>query len=326
MPSDTAADAPVTTEELTGFLRDMLLIRRFEEKAGQLYGMGLIGGFCHLYIGQEAVVTGLSAAARPLDRSITSYRSHGHLLACGVPPAAIMAELTGRASGLSGGKGGSMHMAAPERGFFGGHAIVGAQVPIGAGLAFADRYAGEDRVSFVYYGDGAAQQGQIAETYALAQMWNLPMVFVIENNRTASPGSPKQVELTALAAAHGIASEVVDGMDVLAVRQAGRRAAQRCRAGRGPALLEMRTHRYRGHSLADPAGQHSRDDTRRIRAERDPVEHVRRRLRDRGTGEDTLKRIDDAVREEIAEAARLARDAPEPRDDSLFDHLAMVQE
>lgn len=322
MPAGTAAAAPsATTEELTDFYRDMLLIRRFEEKAGQLYGMGLIGGFCHLYIGQEAIVTGLTAAANPGDRSITSYRGHGHLLACGVAPEAIMAELTGRVTGVSGGKGGSMHMAAPERGFYGGNGVVGVQVPIGTGLAFADRYNGENRVSFIYLGDGAAMQGQVHEACMLARKWQLPAVFVIENNRADQGESPA---LGGLGAAHGIPAEAIDGMDVLAVRAAGRKAAGHCRAGKGPFILEMRTHRYRGHSLADPAGQRGREETRRIRAARDPIDHVRRLLLEAGVSEAELKRIDAEARARIAEAAQAAREAPEPSEEALWADIRAV--
>ncbi len=237
----------VSKDELLKYYREMLLIRRFEEKAGQLYGMGLIGGFCHLYIGQEAVVVGLEAAAKDGDKRLTSYRDHGHMLACGMDPKGVMAELTGRSGGYSGGKGGSMHMFSKEKHFYGGHGIVGAQVPLGAGLAFADKYLGNDNVTFTYFGDGAANQGQVYETYNMAELWNLPVVFVIENNQyamgTSVKRSTKSPSLWERGAAYGIKGEAVDGMDVLAVKAAGIKAVAACRAGEGPYILEMKTYR-----------------------------------------------------------------------------------
>ena len=239
--------------DLIKFYRDMLLIRRFEEKAGQLYGMGLIGGFCHLYIGQEAVVVGLEAAARDGDKRITSYRDHGHMLACGMDPNGVMAELTGRSGGYSKGKGGSMHMFSKEKNFYGGHGIVGAQVPLGAGLAFADRYRENNCVTFTYFGDGAANQGQVYETFNMAALWKLPVIFVIENNQyamgTAQERSTSSPEIYTRGEAFGIKGEAVDGMDVIAVKTAGEKAADYCRAGKGPYILEIKTYRYRGHSL-----------------------------------------------------------------------------
>ena len=256
-PAASKTEASNTSkDELLKYYRDMLLIRRFEEKAGQLYGMGLIGGFCHLYIGQEAVVVGLEAAAKEGDKRVTSYRDHGHMLACGMDPNGVMAELTGREGGYSKGKGGSMHMFSREKHFYGGHGIVGAQVPLGAGLAFADKYLGNDNVTFVYYGDGAANQGQVYETYNMAELWDLPVVFVIENNQyamgTSVKRSTKSTSLFGRGEAFGIPGEQVDGMDVLAVRAAAQRAIERARAGEGPTLLECLTYRFRGHSLADP--------------------------------------------------------------------------
>ncbi|HEY5225411.1 MAG TPA: pyruvate dehydrogenase (acetyl-transferring) E1 component subunit alpha, partial [Methylovirgula sp.] len=240
-------------EELSAY-KDMLLIRRFEEKAGQMYGMGLIGGFCHLYIGQEAVVVGMMRAAKPGDQTITGYRDHGHMLACGIDPKTVMAELTGRRGGLSKGKGGSMHMFSREKNFFGGHGIVGAQVPIGTGLAFANRYRGNDNVSFTYFGDGAANQGQVYESFNMAELWKLPIVFVIENNFYAMGTSVKRasamVDLAKRGSSFDIPGERVDGMDVRAVTAAARRAADWCRAGKGPIILEMQTYRYRGHSMS----------------------------------------------------------------------------
>ena len=260
--------------DLLKFYRDMLLIRRFEEKAGQLYGMGLIGGFCHLYIGQEAVVVGLEAAARDGDKRITSYRDHGHMLACGMDPNGVMAELTGRSGGYSKGKGGSMHMFSKEKNFYGGHGIVGAQVPLGAGLAFADRYRENNCVTFTYFGDGAANQGQVYETFNMAALWKLPVIFVIENNQyamgTAQERSTSSPEIYTRGEAFGIKGEAVDGMDVIAVKTAGDKAADYCRAGKGPYILEIKTYRYRGHSMSDPAKYRTREEVQKMRAQEIP--------------------------------------------------------
>ena len=247
----------VSAEELKTFYRDMLLIRRFEEKAGQLYGMGLIGGFCHLYIGQEAVVVGLEAATEDGDKRVTTYRDHGHMLACGMEPGGVMAELTGREGGYSRGKGGSMHMFSTDKHFYGGHGIVGANVPLGAGLAFADKYLDNGRVTFTYFGDGAANQGQVYETFNMAALWDLPVIFVIENNQyamgTSMARSTSTPDIYTRGAAFGIPGEAVDGMDVLAVKEAGEKAVAHCRSGKGPYILEVKTYRYRGHSMSDPA-------------------------------------------------------------------------
>jgi pyruvate dehydrogenase E1 component alpha subunit len=312
-----AAQANVSAEELRRYYRDMLLIRRFEEKAGQLYGMGLIGGFCHLYIGQEAVVVGLEAAAEPGDKRITSYRDHGHMLACGMDPRGVMAELTGRIGGYSKGKGGSMHMFSKERHFYGGHGIVGAQVPLGAGLAFADKYLGNGRVTFTYFGDGAANQGQVYETYNMAELWLLPVVFVIENNQyamgTAVARATKSTSLWGRGAAYGIEGEEVDGMDVLAVKAAGERAVAHCRSGKGPYILEVKTYRYRGHSMSDPAKYRTREEVQKIKDERDPIERVRQLLLLGGHAtEEDLKAIDREIKEIVNEAAEFAKESPEP--------------
>jgi pyruvate dehydrogenase E1 component alpha subunit len=318
MAARKGAPAPnVSRDELLKYYRDMLLIRRFEEKAGQLYGMGLIGGFCHLYIGQEAVVVGLEAAAREGDTRITSYRDHGHMLAAGMDPGGVMAELTGRAGGYSKGKGGSMHMFSREKHFYGGHGIVGAQVPIGAGLAFADRYLGRNNVTFTYFGDGAANQGQVYETYNMAQLWALPVIFVIENNRyamgTSVQRSTKSPSLWERGAAYGISGEEVDGMDVLAVKAAGEKAVAHCRAGKGPYILEVMTYRYRGHSMSDPAKYRTRDEVQKIREERDAIEHVRQLLlTGKHASEDDLKGIDREVKEIVNASADFARESPEP--------------
>ena len=319
----TASKSNTSKEELLGYYRDMLLIRRFEEKAGQLYGMGLIGGFCHLYIGQEAVVVGLEAAAKEGDKRVTSYRDHGHMLACGMDPKGVMAELTGRAGGYSKGKGGSMHMFSRERHFYGGHGIVGAQVPIGAGLAFSDKYKGNDLVTFIYFGDGAANQGQVAETYNMAELWDLPAIFVIENNQyamgTAVKRATKSPDFWERGAAYGIEGEQVDGMDVLAVKAAGEKAVSHCRAGNGPYILEIMTYRYRGHSMSDPAKYRSREEVQKIREERDAIEHVRELiLQGKHANEDELKEIDKEIKRVVNEAAEFAKDSPEPAHDELW--------
>ena len=313
----------VSPEELTQFYRDMLLIRRFEEKAGQLYGMGLIGGFCHLYIGQEAVVVGLEAAAEDGDRRVTTYRDHGHMLACGMDPKGVMAELTGREDGYSHGKGGSMHMFSTEKRFYGGHGIVGANVPLGAGLAFADKYLGNDRVTFTYFGDGAANQGQVYETFNMAALWDLPVVFVIENNQYAMGTSQKRStsspDIYTRGAAFGIPGEMVDGMDVLAVKAAGDKAVAHCRAGKGPYIPEVKTYRYRGHSMSDPAKYRTRDEVQKMREERDAIEHVRELLVSGGhASEEDLKAIDKQIKDTVNKAADFAKDSPEPAEAELW--------
>ncbi len=313
----TPAKSNTSKEDLLHFYRQMLLIRRFEEKAGQLYGMGLIGGFCHLYIGQEAVVVGLEAAAEEGDKRVTSYRDHGHMLACGMDPKGVMAELTGRRDGYSKGKGGSMHMFSKEKHFYGGHGIVGAQVPIGAGLALSDKYKGTDRVTFTYFGDGAANQGQVAETYNMAQLWELPVVFVIENNQYAMGTSVKRAtrspDFWERGAAYGIKGEAVDGMDVLAVKEAGEKAVAHCRAGKGPYILEVMTYRYRGHSMSDPAKYRTREEVQKMREERDAIEHVRELLlQGKHATDDELKAIDKEIKSIVNEAAEFSKESPEP--------------
>ena len=308
---------PAASRELLDHYRMMLLIRRFEERAGQLYGMGLIGGFCHLYIGQEAIVVGLQAAISGSDRVITGYRDHGHMLACGMDPRGVMAELTGRAGGYSKGKGGSMHMFSRERNFYGGHGIVGAWVPLGTGLAFAEKYNGTGNVVLTYFGDGAANQGQVYESFNMAELWGLPVVFVVENNQyamgTSVTRSSAQTELYRRGESFAIRGEHVDGMDVLAVKEAGDRAVRHCRDGNGPFLLEMKTYRYRGHSMSDPAKYRSREEVRKVREERDPIDHARGLILKAGLAdEDALKDVDREVREVVAEAATFAQESPEP--------------
>ncbi len=313
----------VSAEELLTYYKDMLLIRRFEEKAGQLYGMGLIGGFCHLYIGQEAVVVGLEAATKEGDKRITSYRDHGHMLACGMDPNGVMAELTGREGGYSKGKGGSMHMFSKEKHFYGGHGIVGAQVPLGAGLAFADKYKGNDNVTFAYFGDGAANQGQIYETFNMAALWKLPVIFVIENNQyamgTSQHRSTSTPDLYTRGEAFGIPGEIVDGMNVLAVKEASEKAVAHCRSGEGPYILEVKTYRYRGHSMSDPAKYRTREEVQKMRDERDPIEQVRDLLlTGKHATEDDLKAIDKDIKAVVNESAEFAKESPEPHLDELW--------
>jgi len=313
----------VSAQDLKTYYREMLLIRRFEEKAGQLYGMGLIGGFCHLYIGQEAVVVGLEATAKEGDKRITSYRDHGHMLACGMNPDGVMAELTGRIGGYSKGKGGSMHMFSKEKNFYGGNGIVGAQVPIGAGLAFADKYLGNDAVTFTYFGDGASNQGQVYEAFNMAALWELPVVFVIENNQyamgTAQKRSTSTPDIYTRGEAFGIPGETVDGMDVLDVKAAGERAVAHCRAGKGPYILEIKTYRYRGHSMSDPAKYRTREEVQKMRAERDPIEQVRGLLlTGKHATEEDLKAIDKDIKNVVNAAAEFARQSPEPDLDELW--------
>ena len=322
--SKKAAKKPnVSRDDLMRYYREMLLIRRFEEKAGQLYGMGLIGGFCHLYIGQEAVVVGLEAAAEEGDKRITTYRDHGHMLACGMDPKGVMAELTGREGGYSRGKGGSMHMFSKDKHFYGGHGIVGANVPLGAGLALSDKYRGSDRVTFTYFGDGAANQGQVYETYNMAMLWELPVVFVIENNKYAMGTSVQRAtrspSLWERGASFGIPGEEVDGMDVLAVKAAGEKAVKHCRSGKGPYILEVMTYRYRGHSMSDPAKYRSRDEVQKIREERDAIEHVRELLiSGKHATEDELKEIDKETKGTVNDAAEFAKESPEPDTAELY--------
>ncbi len=312
---------------LQDMYKKMLLIRRFEEKAGQLYGMGQIGGFCHLYIGQEAVVVGIQSAQIDGDSIVTSYRDHGHMLACDMDPKGVMAELTGRKDGYSKGKGGSMHMFSREKGFFGGHGIVAAQVPIGAGLAFSHKYNGNKNVSITYFGDGAANQGQVYESYNIASLWKLPVVFVIENNKygmgTSVNRSSAGENLSNRGKPYGIKSEIVDGMDILAVRDAAIRAIDYCRSGKGPYILEMKTYRYRGHSMSDPAKYRTRDEVDKIRKTSDPIENIKLLLNKMGVEDKTLKDIDRDIKSVIAEAAKFAQDSPEPSEDELFTDITI---
>ncbi len=309
-------------DELLGFYREMLLIRRFEEKAGQLYGLGLIGGFCHLYIGQEAVAVGLQTALAKTDSVITGYRDHGHMLAYGIDPKVIMAELTGRAAGISRGKGGSMHMFSTEHKFYGGHGIVGAQVPLGAGLAFAHKYNEDGGLCLAYFGDGAANQGQVYEAFNMAALWDLPIIFVVENNRyamgTRVDRSSAETHFHRRGEAFTIPGLVANGMDVLEVRGAAQVAIDYVRSGKGPVILEMQTYRYRGHSMSDPAKYRTRDEVQQMRDTSDPIEGLRKELDAVGVSEDELKAIDKDIRSIVAEAADFAESSPEPDLSDLY--------
>ncbi|MEM7216668.1 MAG: pyruvate dehydrogenase (acetyl-transferring) E1 component subunit alpha [Pseudomonadota bacterium] len=302
---------------------DMLMIRRFEEKAGQLYGMGFIGGFCHLYIGQEAVVTGMQKALKDGDQVITGYRDHGHMLACGMNPDGVMAELTGRRNGYSKGKGGSMHMFSKERNFYGGHGIVGAQVSLGTGLAFANKYRENDNVSLAYFGDGASNQGQVYESFNMASLWHLPVIYIIENNRyamgTSVQRSSAQTDFSQRGASFNIPGMHVDGMDVRAVYSAGEHAVKWAREGKGPFILEMETYRYRGHSMSDPAKYRSKDEVQKMRAEQDPIEQVKQRIIEKKFAtEDELKSTDKQIREIVAKSAEFAQTDPLPDESELY--------
>ena len=312
-----------SSEELLTFYREMLKIRRFEEKAGQMYGRGLIGGFCHLYIGQEAVVVGMQAALEPQDTVITTYRDHGHMLACGMEPRGVMAELTGRSDGYSKGKGGSMHMFSTEKNFYGGHGIVGANVPLGTGIAFAHKYRQDNGVCLTYFGDGAVNQGQVYESFNMAALWQLPVIYVIENNRygmgTSVERASAGTQLWQRGQAYGIPGEQPDGMDVRAVNAAARSAIDHARGGHGPFILEMQTYRYRGHSMSDPAKYRTKEEVQKVRTEQDPLDTLKAVLIERGdASEDDLKAYDREVREAVNEAADFAQASPEPDPSELY--------
>ncbi len=325
-PTAATPVAEFSKEQEIAAYRTMLTIRRFEEKAGQMYGMGLIGGFCHLYIGQEAVVVGMQMALKEGDEVITGYRDHGHMIACGMEPKGVMAELTGRAHGYSRGKGGSMHMFSVEKGFYGGHGIVGAQVPIGTGLAFANRYRDKDNISITYFGDGAANQGQVYESFNMAELWKLPVVYVIENNRyamgTAVTRASAETNLSRRGLSFNIPGEQVDGMDVRAVKAAGDKAAAWCRSGKGPYILEMLTYRYRGHSMSDPAKYRTREEVDEVRTHHDPIDMARHRILEKKVAtEEALKKIDGEVRDLINQASEFATHDPEPDASELWTNV-----
>jgi len=323
IPEPKVVVAEFSKEQELSAYRTMLTIRRFEEKAGQMYGMGLIGGFYHLYIGQEAVVVGIQMTLKPGDQVITGYRDHGHMIATGMDLKGIMAELTGRAHGYSKGKGGSMHMFSVEKGFYGGHGIVAAQVPLGTGLGFADRYRGTDNLSVTYFGDGAANQGQVYESFNMASLWKLPVIYVIENNRyamgTAITRSSAEVNLSRRGLSFNIPGDQVDGMDVRAVNAAGEKAAQWCRSGKGPYILEMLTYRYRGHSMSDPAKYRTREEVDEIRTHHDPIDMARQRILEKKfANEEALKKIDAEIRDQVNQAAEFATHDPEPDPSELY--------
>jgi len=322
-PALKTAVYKATLDEKLTFYDEMLQIRRFEEKAGQLYGLGLIGGFCHLYIGQEAVVVGLQSAIEPgRDSVITGYRDHGHMLACGIEPNIVMAELTGRRTGISRGKGGSMHMFSVEHGFYGGHGIVGAQVSLGTGLAFAHKYKEDGGVCLAYFGDGAANQGQVYESFNMAELWKLPVIFVIENNQYAMGTSVNRAsaedQLYRRGESFRIPGVQVDGMDVLAVRGAAEEALKYVRSGKGPVLMELKTYRYRGHSMSDPAKYRSRDEVQEMREKSDPIEGLKAVLLKEGVDEADLKDRDKAIRKTVMEAADFAEASAEPDLSELY--------
>ena len=321
--ADAKSVVDFSKEQEFSAYRTMLTIRRFEEKAGQMYGMGLIGGFCHLYIGQEAVVVGIQMALQEGDQVITGYRDHGHMLATGMDPKGVMAELTGRTHGYSKGKGGSMHMFSVEKGFYGGHGIVAAQVPLGTGLAFANHYRGNKSITVTYFGDGAANQGQVYESFNMAELWKLPVIYVIENNRyamgTAITRASAEVNLSRRGLSFNIPGDQVDGMDVRAVKAAGEKAAQWCRSGKGPYILEMLTYRYRGHSMSDPAKYRTREEVDEVRTHHDPIDMARHRILEKKfASEDVLKKIDGEVRDLINQAAEFATHDPEPDVSELY--------
>jgi pyruvate dehydrogenase E1 component alpha subunit len=318
-----AAKPEVTPEELLQYYEQMLLIRRFEEKAGQLYGMGLIGGFCHLYIGQEAVVIGMQAAANPVDTVVTSYRDHGHMLACGMDPKGVMAELTGRRGGYSKGKGGSMHMFSREKNFYGGHGIVGAQMPIGTGLAFAHKYNEDGGVCHAYCGDGAINQGQVYEAFNMASLWKLPVIYVIENNKygmgTSIERASAVVDLADRGKSFAIPGKQVNGMDVTEVHAAAEEASEWCRSGKGPFILEMKTYRYRGHSMSDPAKYRSKEEVSKVRQETDPIDTLSTRILGSSIADEArLKEIDREVKVLVTAAAEYAQQSPEPDVSELY--------
>ena len=333
MPSNTSNIIPKTTgyslADLTSWYRSMLLIRRFEEKAAQLYGMGLIGGFCHLYIGQEAVVVGIQSVLQGTDTVITSYRDHGHMLACGMDPSGVMAELTGRSGGYSKGKGGSMHMFSREKNFFGGHGIVGAQVPLGTGLAFAHNYLKDGNVCLSYLGDGAVNQGQVYESFNMAALWKLPVVYVIENNKygmgtSVARASANPEQLYQRAQTYGIPGQQVDGMDVFSVREAAKVAVDRARKGDGPTLLEMRTYRYRGHSMSDPAKYRSKEEVNKMKEEFDPIDRLLARMKKEFSfTEEQIEHIEADIRNIVLKAADFAQKSPEPDTKELYTDILL---
>jgi pyruvate dehydrogenase E1 component alpha subunit len=312
-------------KELLGFYREMLLIRRFEEKAGQLYGMGLIAGFCHLYIGQEAIASGMSHTMKDGDKVITTYRDHGHMISVGSDPKKIMAELLGRRDGSSKGKGGSMHLFDFEKHFYGGHGIVGASVPIGAGLAFADKYLDKKNVTYCYFGDGAAHQGQVYEAFNMAKLWDLPVIFIIENNHYAMGTSQARAsstnELHRRGEGFNIPGVKINGMDIFAVISEGQKVVDFVRSGKGPMIIEMDTYRYRGHSMSDPATYRSKEEVN-CKKESDPIDSLREAiLTNKIAAESDIQKIDDAIKSEVNEIVEFAKNSPEPDESELLTEI-----
>ena len=321
--SSARSKAKANPEELLQYYGRMLLIRRFEEKAGQLYGMGLIGGFCHLYIGEEAVVVGLHATAKEQDSVITTYRDHGHMLACDMDPKGVMAELTGRIGGYSRGKGGSMHMFSREKNFFGGHGIVGASVSLGTGLAFSHKYREDGGICYCYFGDGATNQGQVYESFNMASLWKLPIIYVVENNKygmgTSIERASATTDLYRRGESFGIPGVQVNGMNVIDVKAAADEVTAYVRGGNGPHVMEMKTYRYRGHSMSDPAKYRTKEEVSAVRKESDPLDNLRAHLLDNKlVDEAKLKEIDRQVKEVVNEAAEFAQQSPEPDPAELY--------
>ncbi len=317
----------VQTQQISLY-KDMLLIRRFEERVGQLYGMGLIGGFCHLYIGQEALVVGSLHATIEGDQTITSYRDHGHLLAAGINPDYIMSELMGRINGVSKGKGGSMHMFSKEKHFYGGHGIVGAQVPLGVGIAFANKYKGNNNVCLAYYGDGAANQGQVYESYNMASLWKLPIIFIIENNKYAMGTSVERASAHMDFSQRGLPFDIpgvkVDAMDVEAVYNATSSALEYARSGNGPIILDMETYRYRGHSMSDPANYRAKEEVSTMRNSKDSIERLKKELlSNKALVEEDLKKIDKEIKEVVNKAAAFAQNDNEPDVSELYTDIVI---
>ena len=305
------------------YYKEMLLIRRFEEKAGQLYGMGLIAGFCHLYIGQEALVVGMHNVIKDIDKSVTSYRDHGHILLAGTDPKAIMAELTGRATGCSKGKGGSMHMFDIENNFYGGHGIVGAQVPVGTGMAFSSKYKDDGSIVLTYFGDGALNQGQVYESFNMASLWKLPVIYIVENNRYSMGTSIERhcsvKDLSKKGESFGIPGIKIDAMNILEVMKKGKEAVEFVRSGKGPILIEMETYRYRGHSMSDPGNYRTKDEVAEMRQEHDPIDSYKAYLlKNKLCDEKDLKAIDKEVKLIVEEAAEFAKNSPEPDPSELY--------
>ncbi|RAJ79232.1 pyruvate dehydrogenase E1 component alpha subunit [Chitinophaga dinghuensis] len=322
MQTKTEVKTKFTKEQYLYWYELMLLLRRFEEKAGQLYGMQKIRGFCHLYIGQEAIAAGAMTATKPEDKFITAYRDHGLAIAKGISANACMAELYGKATGCSKGKGGSMHFFSVEHNFFGGHGIVGAQIGTGAGLAFAEQYKGTDNVVLCYFGDGAARQGILHETFNMAMLWKLPVIFICENNMYAMGTSVERtsnvLDIYKLANAYDMPSDTIDGMSCETVHEGVSRAVKRARAGEGPTLLEIKTYRYRGHSMSDPAKYRTKEEVEEYK-EKDPINEVLKVIqKNKWATEAEIEAINEKVKKEVEDCVTFAEESPWPSDDELL--------